>query len=154
MALGLENKNPIEPTFQLLGEVMIDLSYYENLPDFMPQHEIERELKILLNKCKAPTGGNLLDAIYELSSRQVNNYSLINGELRFSTNEIVSSCWDINSVENTETCIAIITNLGLQVAYEHLKEEVSNVTNPDVRRELDDAFNELGNSVENVDDIS
>lgn len=133
---------------------MIDLSYYECLPDFMPQHEVEKKLKGLLEKYKLEADRYLLDSIYELSSHQVNNYALVANELRLSISEVIISSWDMDCIDNTETCIAIITNLGLQVAYEFMKEEASNVTNSDVKHELDEAFIELGESVEDVGDIS
>lgn len=129
---------------------MIELSFYENLPDFLSQKEVEKAFEHLLMKSGCTTDINFLDALCELSSRQVNNYALLKDDLLTKLNQVVCTKWDKDSLENTENCISIIINLGLQKAYLYLKKELPSVTNPKVKKELAETFEEMGTSVENV----
>ncbi|MDO6477294.1 hypothetical protein Q4520_17875 [Alteromonas sp. 1_MG-2023] len=132
---------------------MLDIENYEDLPDVIPQSDVEEKLRFLVLSQHRLKRVKLLTSIYELSCRQVNNYALIDEKLREQINDIFIRYWDKSDLENTELCTATIINLGLQKAYDHLRKSVGEIHDESVKREIEDTVLEFGETVENVDDI-
>ncbi len=153
MAHGHEIIDLMKPIFLFIGKIMFELTYYEKLPEVLPQADIENEFNVLLNQKDGVAVLDFLEAIYELSSRQVNNYALVNSVLISKLNKEICVCWDRNSLENTEICVGIVINLGLQIAYEYFKKEMYLVVDIEVKKELIETFNEMGDTVRNVENI-
>ena len=132
---------------------MLEIENYDELPDFLSQTDIEEKLGYLILSQNKLMPATLLSAIYELSCRQVNNYSLIDEKLREEVNKVIIALWDKSELENTELCTATIINLGLQKAYDYLRDSIDNLDSAIVKKEIEDTILEFGDSLENVSDI-
>ena len=136
------------------SEVIVkEVRYFEGLPETMSQVDVERELEELIDtKCNYQASC-FLDALYEISSRQVLNYNLLRGQLPKRLSVIVLDMWNRESIDSTETCISIIFNLGLQSAWELIIENVNLIHNIKVRSEIVSAYKEAGDVIDDVSNM-
>lgn len=132
---------------------MKKLNFYESLPETVNQKRIESELSELLENVESYNTSLFLECLYELSVRQVLNYCLIDIRLRERLNIEVINSWDRSSVNNTQICLSVIINLGLQGAYEEILRQEASIEAVEVKNEIQEVIQEIGPSVENVDDI-
>lgn len=124
---------------------MLDLSYYESLPDFMDSKDVKREFEILIKTGTEGGADILLESLYELTLRQVDSNSPIDKAVSTQINDMVISLWNQDSVGNTETCMGIIINLELYDAYIYFRDKLTTIRNSHVKAELSESFTELGN---------
>ncbi|GAB2907919.1 hypothetical protein [Rheinheimera gaetbuli] len=132
---------------------MKKINFYESLPETVSQVRVESELSELLENVESYNSSLFLDCLYELSVRQVLNYCLIDVQLRERLNIEVINRWDSSSVNNTQICLSIIINLGLQGAYDEILRQKASIETVEVKNEIQEVLQEVGPSVENVDDI-
>lgn len=129
---------------------MVDLTDCADLPDAIDQDVVERELDGLLSKYWGSSDPAVVECIYELALRQANNFALIDERLRMKLSDYILKVWDKDSVDSTESCLAVIVNFGLQSAYDYLLSNASNVQNAEVRKEIDNTLNDIGTNVEDM----
>ncbi|QDZ91781.1 hypothetical protein D0436_15665 [Shewanella decolorationis] len=129
---------------------MKKIAYYENLPETMDQVSVENEFEELLASKGNYESNDFLECLYEVSSRQVLNYCLIDRSLIQAISSIIIEEWNTASIDSTESCIAIIINLGLQEAWEYMIGKVSSIDLEEIRAEILETYKEVGNSVEDV----
>jgi len=127
---------------------MKNINFYRRLPITMDENDIENEVIELFSNEQHYTNGVLLECLLEISERQVLNYCLLNASIRKMLNREILARWDEDSVDNTETCISIIIQLGLQTAYEYMLSKAENIMNINVKNEILETYEEMGSSVE------
>lgn len=130
---------------------MKDIKYYTCLPEAIEQELIESETKELFENQKNLDASLIFEALHELSERQVINYSKIDEKIKKDITNFFISAWNRNSIDNTNICIAIMINFGIQEFYDFLKKETENITDQKILAELLEVFSEFG---ENIEDVS
>ncbi len=119
---------------------MIDLNYYERLPDYLEAEDLKKEVTALLNLFSSNGGEEYLEALYELSLRKENINLTLDELTQERIDKSVNQSWDMNSLSNTELVIMITFNFELRKSFELLKSKYSQVSVPEVRKELEECF--------------
>ena len=99
------------------SEVIVkEVRYFEGLPETMSQVDVERELEELIDtKCNYQASC-FLDALYEISSRQVLNYNLL------------QSAWEL-IIENVNLIHNIEVRSEIVSAYKEAGDVIDDVSN-------------------------
>lgn len=128
---------------------MKSFQYYKMLPESLERHVIESELEEIIG----PTATDFaaaLHCMYELSDRQVINYSSINKELKTRIVTIFINNWFSLSLKDKSLCMEIMLNFGLQEFYDFLKVEIANYRDTEIFKEFSEIVEEFGDDINDV----
>ena len=89
----------------------------------------------------------IADALFELSERQWHTYELLSASLRKQVSSTILDIWDDNDPDLAESLLGVTSRLGLGRVLEHLQLKESSSFSPNVRRIVDEAIQEFGESV-------
>ena len=124
----------------------IDIKYYETFNEYPVPKVLNREIIELLKQKPEDQIETYLKALYELSIRK-ENIDLILDEVTLNRlDQMVRSCWDMNSLSNTELIIMIIFNFELKKAFYMLKDNYLKTPSLKVKKELEECFDDAKNS--------
>lgn len=128
---------------------MKNFEYYRSLPDSLQQGIIESEIEEVIASSNADFK-IALSCIYELSDRQVINYSSISNNLKEKLSAVLIGKWSSLPMSDMLMCMEIMLNLGLQEFYDFLKINVAGTSHADVIKEFLEIVDEFGDNIEDV----
>lgn len=128
---------------------MKDFAYYKMLPESLEQKVIELEIEEII-KPAIIDFTTALHCMYELSDRQVINYSPINKGLKEKITMVFVNNWFSLSTTDKSLCMEIMLNFGLQKFYDFLKAEVVNARGADIITEFSEIAEEFGDDINDV----
>lgn len=129
---------------------MKNFEYYKMLPESLEQKVIESEIEEIIQP-EVINFTAALHCIYELSDRQVINYSPISKELKEKITKTFIHNWICLPMADKSLCMEIMLNFGLQEFYDFLKAEIINAEGTDTFTEFSEIAEEFG---ENINDVS
>ena len=128
---------------------MKDFEYYKMLPESLEQKVIESEIEEIIESPMVDFSA-ALRGMYELSDRQIINYSSINNELKGRITKIFINNWFSLPMNYKSFCMEIMLNLGLQEFYDFLKVEIANSRGADIFKEFTEIVEEFGDDISDV----
>src|SRR5690606_21754149 len=99
---------------------MNPVEYYGNLPDVLPQQQIEAEFVAVLAADATSHANEIAEALFELSDRQWHTYEMASEQLRQDAASMILLIWDANDADRAESLLATIGMLGLGDAFRQL----------------------------------
>ncbi|MBS7532048.1 hypothetical protein IC619_016570 [Hazenella sp. IB182353] len=130
----------------------MNLSIFEELPDYMSKEKLEMYFNQVIDYYKSTDNVNIMklsEVIYELSDRQWRTYTCLDEEIRQKMDLIIKEIIDPYSYELMDTLLSIIALLGLKESYQKLKEVDMTTISADVKKMIEEMFDELDGSISN-----
>lgn len=128
---------------------MKPLSYYESLPDYMPEEQIATEFRDLLS-LPLSVGQRSIDTIrslVELSERQWHTYKILCISIKSEVSRLLISMWDDEDADKADSILSITGNLGLSEVMEFLMSKSTDSFSTTVKKSVMDAYDEFGRTV-------
>ena len=101
--------------------------YYNSLPDYLPADDVKKHFQDLLEAFEKRRVGlcDFIKSMYELSDRQWHTYTLLDPELKFGIDLVISEILETKEWKQADLLICrntltIIGNLGLPESYRML----------------------------------
>ncbi|MCP4170996.1 MAG: hypothetical protein GY758_09525 [Fuerstiella sp.] len=127
---------------------MKTIEFYEDLPDSITQDELCHEFSEVLAADVESDPELASEALFALSERQWNTYELADEQLRTDVAAMTLKLWDDQDADRAETLLGVTSRMGLGVVLQHLRKKDRSSYSAEVRKSVEDAINEFGDSVD------
>lgn len=130
----------------------MDLNEFRSLPVNMPKQELKKHFVRLLRYIEETPVFNkmdVLEALSELTDRQVYTYELLSLDLREKIDKLIMKLWDSKSSIVADIISFIVVNLALKNSYEMMKSLLLNSNlDSEVKSIIAETVNEVGDNLE------
>lgn len=126
---------------------------YNKLPDRVSAKELQNMFEDILKKYENETiaKDEFLNIVDILTERQVLTYELLNYKTRQKLDDKIKSVWNTEKYDEVDIILSIVINLGLQNAYEKIKESIVKDKNIDkkILLEIQETVEDNGEDISN-----
>lgn len=130
----------------------MDLNEFRSLPVNMPKQELKKHFVRLLRYIEETPVFNkmdVLEALSELTDRQVYTYELLSLDLREKIDKLIMKLWDSKSSIVADIISFIVVNLALKNSYGMMKSLLLNSNlDSEVKSIIAETVNEVGDNLE------